>query len=88
MTNKKIERLSIKLFKGRMVRIMLTITSILLICVFICVGVLISYSTGKPKPFLDENGRLIAGSISEKIHVNINGVEQVCLIIVIYLKIA
>ena len=33
-------------------------------------------SPGKPNPFLDENGRPLAGSISEKIFVNINGVKQ------------
>jgi pimeloyl-ACP methyl ester carboxylesterase len=39
-------------------------------------GVLLLFSPGKPKPFLDENRRPLAGSISEKIHVNINGMEQ------------
>lgn len=57
-------------------RVMITIVSILLICIILCVGLLMVYSLGKPKPFLDENGKEIAGSISEKIHVNINGVEQ------------
>jgi pimeloyl-ACP methyl ester carboxylesterase len=33
-------------------------------------------SPGKPEPFLDENRNLLAGSISEKIHVDINGVDQ------------
>ena len=76
MTNKKIERLSIKSFARRVVRIMLIIPAVLLVCVFILVGVLLVFSPGKPEPFLDENGRPLAGSISEKIHVNINGVEQ------------
>jgi pimeloyl-ACP methyl ester carboxylesterase len=31
---------------------------------------------GKPKPFVDENGRPLPGSISEKVFVTINGVEQ------------
>ena len=39
-------------------------------------GVLLAYSPGKPEPFLDENGNLLAGSISEKVFVDINGVEQ------------
>lgn len=55
---------------------MFVILSGLLICVFISVVMLMVWSPGKPKPFLDENGRLLVGSISEKIHVNINGVEQ------------
>ena len=37
---------------------------------------LLIWSPGKPKPFLDENGKVLAGSISEKIHVSINGVNQ------------
>ncbi|AZV59061.1 alpha/beta hydrolase [Clostridium sp. AWRP] len=60
----------------RMMCIILIIFSILLICIFICVGVLIVHSSGKPKPFLDKNGKPLPGSISEKIHVNIGGVEQ------------
>jgi pimeloyl-ACP methyl ester carboxylesterase len=48
----------------------------LLVCIFILVGVLLACSSGKPEPFMDENGRPLQGSISEKIHVNINGVEQ------------
>jgi Predicted hydrolases or acyltransferases (alpha/beta hydrolase superfamily) len=52
------------------------ILSILLACILILVGVLLYWSPGKPKPFLDKNGTELAGSISEKIHVPINGVEQ------------
>jgi pimeloyl-ACP methyl ester carboxylesterase len=56
---------------------MLTIISILLACILILVGVLLLWSyPGKPTPFVDENGSPLAGSISEKIFVNINGVEQ------------
>jgi len=40
------------------------------------VGVLLACSPGKTEPFLDENGRPLAGSISEKVFVNINGAEQ------------
>ena len=76
MTNKKIKRLSIKPFVRKVIGIMLTIPAVLLVCVFILVGVLLACSPGKPEPFLDENGRPLAGSISEKVFVNINGVEQ------------
>ncbi|HEU0295286.1 MAG TPA: alpha/beta hydrolase [Anaerolineales bacterium] len=56
---------------------MLNIISILLACVLILVAVLLLWSyPGKPAPFVHENGSPLAGSISEKIHVNINGVEQ------------
>jgi pimeloyl-ACP methyl ester carboxylesterase len=53
-----------------------TIVGILLGVIVILLGVLLAVSPGKVKPFLDEQGRVLAGSISEKIHVNINGVQQ------------
>ncbi len=55
---------------------MLIILSILLACILILAGVLFVKSPGKPLPFLDEQGNQLPGSISEKIHININGVEQ------------
>ena len=76
MTNMKIKRLSIKPFVRKVIGIMLTIPAVLLVCVFILVGVLLARSPGKPTPFVDENGSPLAGSISEKVFVNINGVEQ------------
>jgi pimeloyl-ACP methyl ester carboxylesterase len=57
-------------------RIMLTILSISLVCILILVGVLLAYSQGKAKPFLDDSGKPLEGSISEKIFVDINGVRQ------------
>jgi pimeloyl-ACP methyl ester carboxylesterase len=40
-------------------------------------GVLLLWSyPGKPKPFLDKDGKSLPGSLSEKLYVNINGVEQ------------
>jgi pimeloyl-ACP methyl ester carboxylesterase len=56
--------------------IVLITLSILLVCLLIFVGVLLAWSPGEPKPFLDKNGEVPAGSISEKIHVSINGAEQ------------
>ncbi len=74
MTDNKI---SFRSIAGKVGRIMLTILSILLACILILVCVLQFWSyPGKPKPFVDKNGNPLAGSISEKIHVNINGVEQ------------
>ena len=56
---------------------MLNIISVLLAGTLILVGVLLAWSyPGKSEPFLDENGNPLAGSISEKISLNINGVEQ------------
>ena len=57
-------------------RIMLIILAILLSFMLILVVVLLVISPGKVNPFLDESGNPLVGSISEKIHVNINGVEQ------------
>jgi hypothetical protein len=56
--------------------IVLTIVGILLGVIVILLGALLAVSPGKAKSFLDEKGHVLAGSISEKIHVNINGVQQ------------
>jgi pimeloyl-ACP methyl ester carboxylesterase len=56
---------------------MLTIMAICLAAILVLVGVLQFWSyPGKPAPFVDETGRPLPGSLSEKIHLNINGVEQ------------
>ena len=53
------------------------IISILLASILILLGVLQFWSyPGRPVPFVDENGTPLQGSISEKILVEINGVEQ------------
>ena len=76
MTDNKVKRLSIQSFAQKAGHIMLIVFSILLACILILVGVLQLWSHGKPTPFVDENGSPLAGSISEKVFVNINGVEQ------------
>ena len=50
--------------------------SALLVSGVALVGVVLFWSPGRPTPFLDANGKPLPGSISEKIHININGVEQ------------
>ena len=55
---------------------MLSTISIFLAVAIILTGILLAMSPGKPEPFLDENGNPLAGSLSEKILENINGVEQ------------
>jgi pimeloyl-ACP methyl ester carboxylesterase len=55
---------------------MFNVASILLACVLVLVSVLLLLSPGKPKPLLDENGRPLAGSLSEKVYLNVNSVEQ------------
>jgi pimeloyl-ACP methyl ester carboxylesterase len=47
-----------------------------LICMLVLVGLLFLFSTGKTDAFLDKDGNVVAGSISEKTFVTINGVEQ------------
>jgi pimeloyl-ACP methyl ester carboxylesterase len=61
---------------GKVRRIALIVFSILLAVITAVVGILFAVSPGEPKPFLDKSGKVIAGSISEKIFVNINGVKQ------------
>ena len=49
----------------------------MLACLCAVVGVLVAWSyPGKPRPYVDEAGNPIPGSISEKIRVDINGVAQ------------
>lgn len=59
--------------KGRLV---LTVLLVLLGVLFVFVVMLLVISPGRPSPIVDERGRPVVGSISEKIRVNINGVEQ------------
>src|SRR6185503_15429060 len=77
MTHKNSLRFSIHSIMGKTWRIMLISISILLAGILILAAVLEFWSyPGKPKPFLDQNGKPLAGSISEKVFVNINGVKQ------------
>jgi pimeloyl-ACP methyl ester carboxylesterase len=55
---------------------MLIAFAVLLACVFASVGALLILSPGTPPPFLDQSGKALTGSISEKLFVNINGVAQ------------
>ena len=51
-------------------------TAILFIFILAPVGALLLVSPGTPKPFLDDQGKPLTGSISEKVFVKINGIEQ------------
>jgi hypothetical protein len=55
---------------------MLTIISILLAGILILIGFLLAVSPGKINPIVDTNGNPVPGSLSEKIWVKINGMEQ------------
>lgn len=50
--------------------------AVLVMSVLVVLGVLLVLSPGTPTPFLDGGGRTLTGSISEKIRVHINGVDQ------------
>jgi pimeloyl-ACP methyl ester carboxylesterase len=47
-----------------------------LLCIMLAVIGVLFMSSNTPRPFLDANGAKVPGSISEKIYVTINGVEQ------------
>jgi pimeloyl-ACP methyl ester carboxylesterase len=57
-------------------RIMGIFATTLTLIILIFVGLLLFWSPGKVRPVVDANGNSIANSLSEKIHVNINGVQQ------------
>jgi pimeloyl-ACP methyl ester carboxylesterase len=57
-------------------RMFLILFSIVLGLLLILTLFLLAYSSGESKPYLDDTGELIPASISEKIHVNINGLKQ------------
>lgn len=50
--------------------------SLAAVCSLVAAGLLLWWSPGKPKPFLDASGRILPDSISEKTFVDINGVRQ------------
>ncbi|MFN2119801.1 MAG: alpha/beta fold hydrolase [Anaerolineales bacterium] len=60
----------------RMGRIMIIAAAVMLALLFIVLGLLVMWSPGNARPLVDAKGRPQAGSISEKIRVDINGVPQ------------
>ena len=58
------------------IRMMIIALITLLVCLIILTGILWIISPGRPDPVLDENGRTVPGSLSEKVFVDINGVKQ------------
>ncbi|MCO6491893.1 MAG: alpha/beta hydrolase [Phaeodactylibacter sp.] len=55
---------------------MLITAALLLAGAFLLLSVLRAWSPGKPRPFPDGDGKPLAGSISEKTFIDINGVRQ------------
>jgi pimeloyl-ACP methyl ester carboxylesterase len=76
LTSSALNRLHIQSLARKIGRIMLISISILLVGIFILMVTLLAMSPGKPEPVVDVTGKPLAGSISEKVFVNINGVEQ------------
>ena len=54
---------------------MSSIVPIPLVGILLPVGVLLLWISGKQISFVDKKGKPLAGSLSEKIHVAINGIE-------------
>jgi pimeloyl-ACP methyl ester carboxylesterase len=76
-TSNSLARLSLQSLAQRARRMMMILLSILLTCVLVVVVVLLIWSyPGAPQPFVNKNGNLLPNSLSEKIFVNINGVNQ------------
>ena len=66
----------VRTFAQKAGRVVIAVTAALLVSSLVLVGVLLFMSPGTPRPFLDSSGKPLMGSISEKIRVNINGVQQ------------
>ena len=56
--------------------ILVILLSVVLACLLVLAGVLLAWSPGSPRSFVDEKGRPPADSVSEKVRVAINGMEQ------------
>ena len=57
-------------------RVVAAVASLAAVCGLAAAGVLLRWSPGKPRPFLDDRGRTVPHSISEKLRIDINGVKQ------------
>ena len=66
----------LKLILRKVGKVLMYIMGIFLACFLFIFVYFLSRSPGKVSPYLDKNGNLIENSISEKIFVNINGVQQ------------
>lgn len=75
-TDNRIAKPPLQSFMSKAGRVMVILVSILAGCLLILVTVLLAWSPGKPKPFLDANGSPLSGSISEKVFVNVGGFQQ------------
>ncbi len=72
----RLERGSLATLRRKATYMSLVVISILLVVMLASVGVLLVLSPGRIEPFADGEGRPLPGSLSEKVFVEINGVQQ------------
>lgn len=69
-------RASARTFTKRVTSMLFIISLILAAALLLIAGILLALSSGAPKPYLDQSGNPIAGSLSEKVFVDIGGLQQ------------
>jgi pimeloyl-ACP methyl ester carboxylesterase len=57
-------------------RLMIALVLLIIVALLALTGVLLAWSPGRPAPLVDDIGRPINGSLSERVFVEINGVRQ------------
>jgi pimeloyl-ACP methyl ester carboxylesterase len=63
-------------YTKKVIKKMLITLTVCLVFVLTIMGVLLIFSPGKPKPYLDKTGKPLSGSISEKTFISIGGIKQ------------
>lgn len=76
MNADQLNQFSIQSMARKAGRVMLIILAIILVVILILVGALLIMSPGKPASILGADGKALAGSISEKTFITVNGVRQ------------
>lgn len=76
MPNSVVKQSAEHSFTRKAGRMLWTSLLIVLVVILILVGVLLAVSPGKPYPLVDATGKPVPGSLSEKIWVTINGMQQ------------
>jgi pimeloyl-ACP methyl ester carboxylesterase len=71
-----LQRRKMKKHSGKAGHIMLLLIALICACAVLSLGLLWVWSPGKPRAIVDEHGQKPAGSLSEKVYVQINGVRQ------------
>ena len=61
------KRYALASFVRKVGRLLVVMTTLFLAGISMLLGVLRGFRRGKPRPFVDERGRLLPGSISEKV---------------------